>query len=56
MELLFVSSRSASVLLDPEGLYEAREKRMLRLAGLPPMPDWKDALKEFCALEFGAEL
>ncbi|MBQ9336348.1 MAG: dTDP-4-dehydrorhamnose reductase [Lentisphaeria bacterium] len=32
------------------------EKRMLRLAGLPPMPDWKDALKEFCALEFGAEL
>ena len=31
------------------------EKRMLRLAGLPPMPDWKDALKEFCTLEFGAE-
>lgn len=30
------------------------EKRMLRLAGLPPMPDWKDALKEFCELEFGA--
>ena len=29
------------------------EKRMLRLAGLPQMPDWKDALKEFCELEFG---
>ena len=29
------------------------EKRMLRLAGLPPMPHWKDALKEFCELEFG---
>ncbi|MBR2365318.1 MAG: dTDP-4-dehydrorhamnose reductase [Lentisphaeria bacterium] len=23
------------------------EKRMLKLAGLPPMPHWKDALKEF---------
>ena len=33
MELLFVSSRSASVLLDPEGLYEAREKRTLSLNG-----------------------
>ena len=33
MELLFVSSRSASVLLDAEGLYEAREKRTLRLDG-----------------------
>ena len=29
------------------------EKMMLRLAGLPPMPHWKDALKEFCDLEFG---
>ena len=29
------------------------EKMMLRLAGLPPMPHWKDALKEFCELEFG---
>lgn len=28
------------------------EKRMLRLAGLPPMPDWKEALKEFMASEF----
>lgn len=29
------------------------DKMMLRLAGLPPMPHWKEALKEFCALEFG---
>ena len=28
------------------------EKMMLRLSGLPPMPDWKDALAEFVALEF----
>ena len=28
------------------------EKRMLRLAGLPPMPDWRDALREFLAREF----
>ena len=27
------------------------EKRMLRLAGLPPMPHWKDALKEFLSEE-----
>ena len=30
------------------------DKMMLRLAGLPPMPHWKDALKEFCELEFGS--
>ena len=29
------------------------DKMMLRLAGLPPMPHWKDALKEFCDFEFG---
>ena len=29
------------------------EKRMLRLAGLPPMPDWHDALREFLTCEFG---
>lgn len=29
------------------------DKMMLRLAGLPPMPHWKNALKEFCELEFG---
>lgn len=28
------------------------EKESLRLAGLPPMPDWKDALSEFVASEF----
>ena len=30
------------------------DKMRLRLAGLPPMPHWKDALKEFMHLEFGA--
>ncbi len=29
------------------------DKMMLRLSGLPPMPHWKEALKEFCDLEFG---
>ena len=29
------------------------EKMALRLAGLPPMPHWKDALAEFMAVEFG---
>ena len=28
------------------------EKMMLRLAGLPPMPDWRKALAEFMRLEF----
>ena len=28
------------------------DKMGLRLAGLPPMPDWKDALKEFMETEF----
>lgn len=28
------------------------DKMGLRLAGLPPMPDWKDALAEFIKLEF----
>jgi len=31
------------------------DKMGLRLAGLPPMPHWKDALKEFMELEFGTE-
>ena len=30
------------------------DKMMLRLAGLPPMPHWKEALREFCNLEFGS--
>lgn len=29
------------------------EKMALRIAGLPPMPHWKDALAEFMAAEFG---
>ena len=33
MEILCVTSRSCSVLLDPEGLYEAREKHELFLDG-----------------------
>lgn len=33
MKVLCLSSRSCSVLLDPDGLYEAREKRILRLDG-----------------------
>ena len=28
------------------------DKMMLRLAGLPPMPDWRDALAEFMQSEF----
>lgn len=28
------------------------DKMMLRISGLPPMPDWKDALAEFMSLEF----
>ena len=28
---------------------------MLRLAGLPPMPDWRDALAEFMKSEFQAD-
>ncbi len=35
MKILCVTSRSCSVLLDPEGLYEAREKHTLSLNGEP---------------------
>lgn len=31
------------------------EKKMLRLCGLPAMPDWKDALAEFMTTEFGTK-
>ena len=30
------------------------DKMMLRLAGLPPMPDWRDALAEFMKSEFNS--
>ena len=33
MKALCITSRSCSILLDPEGLYEAREKHLLRLNG-----------------------
>lgn len=29
------------------------EKRRLAQCGLPPMPDWREALREFLAMEFG---
>lgn len=29
------------------------DKRALRISGFAPMPDWKDALREFMKLEFG---
>ena len=37
----------------PRPLNSRLEKRMLRLCGLPPMPDWHDALAEFMQEEFG---
>ena len=36
----------------PRPLNSRLEKRMLRFCGLPPMPDWHDALAEFMAQEF----
>ena len=36
----------------PRPLNSRLEKRMLRLFGLPPMPDWHDALAEFIQSEF----
>ena len=36
----------------PRPLNSRLEKRMLRLCGLPPMPDWRDALAEFMKAEF----
>lgn len=36
----------------PRPLNSRLEKRMLRLCGLPPMPDWHDALAEFMQSEF----
>ena len=37
----------------PRPLNSRLEKKMLKLCGLPPMPDWHDALAEFMKLEFG---
>lgn len=36
----------------PRPLNSRLEKRMLRLCGLPSMPDWHDALAEFMSVEF----
>lgn len=36
----------------PRPLNSRLEKKMLRLHGLPPMPDWRDALAEFMEMEF----
>jgi len=37
----------------PRPLNSRLEKKMLKLCGLPPMPDWHEALAEFMKLEFG---
>ena len=36
----------------PRPHHSALDKMMLRITGLPPMPDWQSALKEFIAKEF----
>jgi dTDP-4-dehydrorhamnose reductase len=36
----------------PRPHHSALDKMMLRIAGLPPMPDWQDALREFMTEEF----
>ena len=38
----------------PRPHHSALDKMMLRIAGLPPMPDWQDALKEFMDKEFNS--
>ena len=50
MKTLCVTSRSCSVLLDPEGLYQAREKRTLALNGEPQEEEYRSV----CSL-FGLE-
>ena len=50
MKALCVTSRSCSVLLDPEGLYQAREKRTLALNGEPQEEEYRSV----CSL-FGLE-
>ena len=36
----------------PRPHHSALDKMMLRITGLPPMPDWQEALKEFMTREF----
>ena len=50
MKVLCVTSRSCSVLLDPEGLYQAREKRTLFLNG----EEWGEEYRSVVSL-FGLE-
>ena len=50
MKILCVTSRSCSVLLDPEGLYQAREKRTLTLDG----EEWGEEYRSVTSL-FGLE-
>ena len=45
MKILCVTSRSCSVLLDPEGLYEAREKRTLLLDGEEQGEEYRSVTK-----------
>ena len=47
MKVLCVTSRSCSVLLDPEGLYEAGEKRTLTLNGEPQGEEYRSVTSLF---------
>ena len=47
MRTLCITSRSCSVLLDPEGLYEAREKRTLTLDGEPLGEEYRSVVSLF---------
>ncbi len=47
MKTLCITSRSCSVLLDPEGLYQAREKRMLTLNGEPLDEEYRSVTSLF---------
>ena len=47
MKTLCVTSRSCSVLLDPDGLYQAREKRTLALNGEPLEEEYRSVFSLF---------
>ena len=47
MKALCVTSRSCSVLLDPDGLYQAREKRTLALNGEPLEEEYRSVFSLF---------